>query len=223
MTPMKSRPIRPRPKRAIRRAATRAARGNKPPTHLVVGLTGPNASGKGEVASFLASLGFSVHSLSDVVRDEATRLGLDHSRDTLIRVGVEMRSRHGPGALARRVLPRLTDRAVVDSIRNPGEVAVLRRLPRFLLLGIDAPQPLRFQRSLLRGRLGDGATLEDFASKEERENSTTRAGQQLLATLAQADIVIVNDGTIGDLRRRVREALAARGLRLTVGRPRKPS
>ena len=169
---------------------------------------------------FLASQGFSVRSLSDVVRDEATRRGLDHSRDNLIRVGVEMRTRHGPGALARRVLPRLKGRAVVDSIRNPGEVVVLRRLPRFLLLGIDAPQALRFQRSLLRGRMGDGATLEEFARKEELENSTTRAGQQLLATLAQADVFIDNDGTIEDLRHKVRQALEARGLSLNDDAPR---
>ena len=130
-----------------------------------------------------------------------------------------MRARHGPGALARRVLPQLKGRAVVDSIRNPGEVAVLRGLQHFLLLGIDAPQSLRFQRSLVRGRLGDGATLEEFARKEERENSTTRAGQQLLATLAESDIVIDNDGTIEDLRSEVREALEGRGLSLSDDRP----
>jgi dephospho-CoA kinase len=155
-----------------------------------------------------------MHSLSDEVRHEATGRGLDHSRDTLIRMGVEMRARHGPGALARRVLPRLGPLSVVDSIRNPGEVEVLRGVPRFLLLGIDAPQELRFQRSVLRGRLGDGATLEEFARKEERENSSTQAGQQLLATLALADIVVDNKGTIEDLRRRVREAIEARGASL---------
>ncbi len=146
-----------------------------------MGLTGPNASGKGEVASFLAASGFDVHSLSDAVREEATRRGLDHSRDHLIRVGVDLRSEHGPGALALSVLPRLKWRAVVDSIRNPGEVEVLRRLPHFLLLGIDAPQALP-------------------------------AGQQLLATLALADVLIDNDGTIADLRRKVQRALRAHGL-----------
>ncbi len=161
------------------------------------------------MAKFLAVRGFAVHSLSDVVRDEAARRGLDHSRDSLIRVGVEMRTEAGPGALARQVLPRLSGRAVVDSIRNPGEVEVLRTLPRFVLLGIDAPQPLRFQRSLRRGRLGDGATLEEFARKEERENSKTEAGQQLLATLALADRVVDNDGTIAQLHIRTRRALKA--------------
>lgn len=175
----------------------------------MVGLTGPNASGKGEVAKFLATAGFSVHSLSDVVRDEATLRGLEHTRDNLIGVGVELREAHGPGALARRVLPRLGGRSVVDSIRNPGEVEVLRGLDRFLLLGVDAPLMLRFERSVRRGRRGDGATLEEFAAKEARENSTTEAGQQLLRTLALADFVIDNDGTLDDLHRQVRRRLSA--------------
>lgn len=160
------------------------------------------------MAKFLAARGFAVRSLSDAVRDEATLRGLDHTRDSLIRVGVELRTEGGPGALARRILPSLGRRAVVDSIRNPGEVEVLRTLPRFMLLGIDAPQLLRFQRSVLRGRLGDGATLAEFSRKEERENSTTEAGQQLLATLALADRVVDNDGTIEDLHERTRRALA---------------
>lgn len=215
MIPKTTRPIRARPRKPSHRATRPAARARKPPrpSILVVGLTGPNASGKGEVAKFLAARGFSVSSLSDVVREEATRRGLDHSRDNLIRVGVELRSRGGPGALARRILATLQARAVVDSIRNPGEVDVLRTLPGFVLLGVDAPQPLRFERSARRGRLGDGASLEEFAHKEALENSTTEAGQQLVRTLALADVVVVNDGTIETLHAKVQEALRERGVR----------
>ncbi len=103
---------------------------------------------------------------------------------------------------------------MVDSIRNPGEVAILRTLPRFILLGVDAPQRLRFDRSLRRGRLGDGATLQEFAAKEARENATTEAGQQLMATLALADAVIDNAGTIRALRAAVRGTLRAFSVRL---------
>jgi len=155
-----------------------------------------------------------VHSLSDAVRDEATRPCLDHTRDVLIAMGVRMRIEGGPGALAQRILPRLSHRAVVDSIRNPGEVAVLRRLPRFFLIGVDAPQPLRFDRSVRRGRLEDGATPEEFAAKEARENATTEAGQQLMATLALADAVIDNAGTIRALRAAVRRTLRGLGVGL---------
>jgi len=194
---------------------TARARKHTEPSTLVVGLTGPNASGKGEVAKFLATYGFGVCSLSDVVREEATRRGLDHSRDNLIRIGVELRASGGTGALARRILPQLNQRAVVDSIRNPGEVDVLRTLPRFVLLGVDAPQTLRFERSTRRGRPGDGATLEEFARKEALENSETEAGQQLVRTLALADAVVINDGTIETLHVKVRDALRSLRHRLS--------
>lgn len=199
------------PKRAVRPNPKNKTSLRPSPPGLIVGLTGPNASGKGEVAKYLQAHGFDVFSLSDVVREEATHRGLDHTRDNLIRVGVALREAGGAGALAHRILPRLGRRAVVDSVRNPGEVGALRRRRDFVLLGIDAPLPLRFERSQRRGRAGDGATLDEFAAKEHRENSATPAGQQLVATLALADAVVINDATIDDLHRRVRKVLRQLG------------
>lgn len=181
---------------------------------ICVGLTGPNASGKGEVAAYLAEAGFDRHSLSDVVREEATRQGLDHSRESLIRIGTCLRERFGPGVLAERILPLLGGRSVVDSIRNPGEIEVLRRLPGFHLLGVDAPLEIRFERSRARGRSGDGLTLEDFQRKESLEESERGPGQQLRVCLSMSDVVLLNDGSIEDLRRVVRETLALRGIPL---------
>jgi dephospho-CoA kinase len=167
------------------------------------------------VAKLLAAGGFAVHSLSDVVREAATAAGMEHSRDNLIAVGVRLRSEGGPGVLARRILPRLSGRDVVDSIRHPGEVEVLRTLPRFILLGLNAPLALRFERSIARGRLGDGTTLEEFSRKEARENSDSATGQQLESTLRLADLCISNDGTIADLADRLAAALGTLGA--TIG------
>ncbi len=179
---------------------------------ICVGLTGPNASGKGEAAAYLAESGFSRHSLSDVVREEATRQGLDHSRDSLIRIGTWLREKYGPGVLAERILPLLEERSVVDSIRNAGEIEVLRRLPGFLLLGVDAPIEVRFERSRLRGRSGDGLSLEDFKRKESLEQAGEGPGQQLQVCLSLSDQVILNDGTIPELRSRIRQVLSERGI-----------
>lgn len=177
-------------------------------------MTGPNASGKGEVAKYLQALGFSVHSLSDVVRDAATAAHLDHTRDNLIAIGNRLREEGGPGVLSQRILDRLNGASVVDSIRGPGEVEALRTLPRFVLLGIDAPLALRFERSVRRGRTGDGATLDEFARKEARENSSTETGQQLQRTLALADRTLYNDASLEILHERVRAALATLGVTL---------
>jgi dephospho-CoA kinase len=163
-------------------------------------LTGPNAAGKGEVAGYLQERGFTVHSLSDIVREEATRRGLPTDRGHLIQVGNLLRRLEGPGALAERLLPRLGQRDVVDSIRTPAEVEVLRRLTHFILLGIRASVATRFQRSLVRSRPGDPRTLEEFCQREREENSTEPEAQQLEATFRLADRVLDNDGDRATLR-----------------------
>jgi dephospho-CoA kinase len=175
------------------------------PLQLVVGLTGPNASGKGAAAEALRVRGYAVHSLSDVVREEATRLGRDHSRASLVRTGRELRAACGPGVLAERILPRIRPPSVVDSIRNPGEVEALRRLPAFRLLGVVAGTETRFGRTVRRGRPGDPATLDEFLRQESVEDSEDAEGQRTSATLRLCDAVLQNDGSLEAFR----EALAA--------------
>lgn len=178
---------------------------------LVLGLTGPNASGKGEAAEYLRSLGFEVHSLSDVVRDETRARGLAPERQNLIRVGNELRREGGAGVLAQRILPRLTGRSVVDSIRNPAEVHVLRGLDRFVLLGIRASTRVRFERSLARGRAGDASTLEEFEAAERQENASDPNSQRLQATFDLADDVVENGGSLLDLHARLETVVRSRG------------
>ena len=172
------------------------------PSYL--GLTGPNSSGKGEIAGYLASRhGYRCHSLSDVLRDEARQRGVEPVRAILIPLGNELRAARGPGALADMILPRLTPPALVDSIRNPEEVTVLRRLEGFVLLAVEAPLDLRFRRSVGRQRPGDPASLEEFREREAQENGTDPMAQQLCATAALADHVLRNDGSLDDLHRAI--------------------
>jgi dephospho-CoA kinase len=180
---------------------------------LVIGLTGPNAAGKGEVASYLERKGFRIHSLSDIVREAAAASGLSAEREHLIRIGNELRRDAGAGILAQRILPRLGDRDVVDSIRNPAEVAVLRSVPGFVLVGVRAPAELRFQRSLGRARAGDPGTLERFLAREREENAQEPHAQQLEATFRLADHVVENNGGLDRLHRRIDAILDACGAR----------
>lgn len=179
--------------------------------NVVIGVTGPNAAGKGEVSSYLRTLGFAVHSLSDIVREEAAATGLPPEREHLIHVGTLLREQGGLGVLAERLLPRLGRRDVVDSIRNPAEVATLRNVPGFVLVGVDASPQLRFARSRHRARPGDPGSFEEFLARERQENSANPAGQQLRATLALADRVLDNDGDLGALRLKVDALLRSLG------------
>ncbi len=182
------------------------------PVRVVIGLTGPNAAGKGEAAAYLEGRGFRAHSLSDVVREEAAARGLPPTREHLIRIGNVIRREEGPGALARRIVGRLGSRDVVDSIRNPAEVEVLRGVPDFLLVGVTAPVELRFSRSLGRARPGDPLTLEEFVAREAQENSADPDGQQLAATFHLADRVVENSGRLADLHRALEHLLTDCGV-----------
>ena len=122
-------------------------------------------------------------------------------------MGNEIREIGGPGALATGILEKLGERVVIDSIRNPAEVAVLRRLPRFVLLGVSAPVELRFARSVRRARPGDPTTLEDFKALEEQENSSDLAAQQLDSTFVLADHYVDNNGDLDQLDGKVRRLL----------------
>ena len=174
---------------------------------MVIGLTGSNASGKSEAALYIKSKGFVYHSLSDILREEGKRLGLDPLRENLIRLGNELRHKNGPSVLALRVIERLqeTENHIVDSIRNPAEVEALRKIKDFVLLGIDAPIQIRFRRSLKRKRPGDAKTLHEFTEKEEKENKNSVERQQLKKCLRMADVIIVNDSTIKEFYRKIDE------------------
>ena len=100
-------------------------------------------------------------------------------------------------------------RDVVDSVRHPAEVERLRRIPGFVLIGVDAPAELRFARSRQRSRPGDPETFAEFQSRERQENSTNPAGQQLRATFALADRVVANDRDLAALRLEVDALLRA--------------
>ena len=179
------------------------------PLSLIIGLTGPNAAGKGEAAAALKALGFAYHSLSDAVREAALQRGRTTGRDDLILTGNELRREGGPGILAELTLPKLGRRDLVDSIRNPAEVAVLRRVPGFFLLGVTALPEVRFERARRRQGRGDAvASLQSFLDKEAEENTADPAAQQLGATFALADRIITNDGSIEELHQSIRALVA---------------
>lgn len=172
---------------------------------MVLGLTGPNASGKGEVAKYLQSKGYLVYSLSDGLREEAKKAGLDESRKTLINFGYRVRKKYGEAILVKKIYQKIGEQKniVIDSIRNPGEIKELRKLSTVFILGIDAPEKLRYQRLLKRGRLGDLKNFKEFIQAEKKENSNRKFAQQIGECVKLADKVIINDGSLKTLQQKV--------------------
>ncbi len=177
---------------------------------MIIGLTGKNGSGKGEVASFLKERGFGYLSLSDVLRSHLRSRRKSLTRQNLIAAGNRLRAAEGAGVLAEKVLARmdLDKNYVVDSIRHPEEVKVLRRRKDFVLLRVDAPEKVRFERLKQRGREQDPKNLHQFRRLEQFEaRSRIRENQQLHRTLRMADRVVRNNGSLRTLDQRLRNLL----------------
>lgn len=177
---------------------------------MIIGLTGRNGSGKGEVASFLKERGFISYSLSDVLRDELNARKIKITREALIEIGRELRTTEGPTVLADRILQKLDvdKNYVVDSIRNPKEVTALKRRPNFHLVVVAASPKTRFERTKARARESDPQTYENFLKTEERElSSPDPASQQLIETEKLADYILENEGTIEQLHEEITKML----------------
>jgi len=170
---------------------------------MIVGLTGAYCAGKGEAAAYLAKKGFEYFSCSDEIRSILKEKGVEPGRDAMIKEGNELRKKFGAGYLASRIARKLKKSGVVDSIRNVEEINVLRETGKFILVYIDAPPELRFERAKKRGRAGEGETFEEFMEKENRERSTEINEQQLDLCMEQADYKIMNDSSLEDLHRQI--------------------
>lgn len=177
---------------------------------MIIGLTGKNAAGKGEVAKFLEERGFQFSSLSDILREELRHRHMTPTRDHLTRVGNELREKFGPSILAERILKTLVESQnyVIDSFRNPAEVEAFRRRSDFVLWAVIASPKARFERIKARGREQDPKTLAQFKAVEAREaHNVDRNKQSLDACERLADRRIANNGKLDQLYRRITDVL----------------
>lgn len=182
---------------------------------LLIGLVGPIAAGKGEVAKCLEASGFSTFTLSDQVREEARRRGISEpTREDLQNLGDELRETLGEEVLARRALAGIRQGgvllAVIGGIRNPAEVRYLKHQERFFLVGVTAPQRIRFERTRRRGRSNNSRTWEEFLDADSRDLGAGLANhrQNVQACLVLADFTIDNRGSKEELYKQVALILA---------------
>jgi dephospho-CoA kinase len=164
---------------------------------LLIGLVGLFAAGKGEVAKFFMDKGFHYYSLSDELREMLRSEGKEITRDALHELGNRLRTEHGAGYLAELIRQKIKYPAVVDSIRNQAEVEELRKEKHFVLLSVESPIEVRYQRVLARMREGEGIlSLEEFRQKEEMELAGSEAEQQTAKVIEMADCIVKNDSTL---------------------------
>src|SRR5262245_4156742 len=168
---------------------------------MLIGLTGRNAAGKGEVARYLQRKSFYYFSLSDAIRDEIRSRGEQPTRERLIIIGNELGQKHGATVLAERILSKIEDdkHYIIDSIRNPAEIETFREAKHFKLIQVETPPKVRFQRIVNRQRESDPKTYEEFVTLENREAEGDDTSQNLMKMELITDYPLINDSPIEKL------------------------
>jgi dephospho-CoA kinase len=171
---------------------------------MIVGLTGSFGAGKGWVADYLvAHKGFAHFSARTFIIAEITKRGMPINRDSMIEVANGLRKDHGPTYIFEQLVAMATAHGgdcVVESIRAVAEAKYLKEQGG-IVLGIDAPPLIRYERIKKRGNETDDVTFEQWRDQEIREsNPDDPTKQDIFGALKISDTIINNDGDEAALR-----------------------
>ncbi len=159
-----------------------------------------------------ASIGIPVVVMGDIVREEATRRKLSHTPKTLGKIMLDLRKKFGPAVIAIRCkekIQKLEENCIViDGARSEAEIEYFRQIFEcVIVVAVHSSPKVRFQRLVERGRPDDAFTWENFRERDSRELDVG-----LGRVIAQADMILVNDGEPEDLKQRVLELLKEQSL-----------
>ena len=171
----------------------------KPP-RLVVCLTGMPGAGKSTSAEVAEPLGFKVFRMGDDVRMEAEKRKIPPTDENLGAIMLQLRQAGGIVAIAilckQRIEKDKSKLILIDGVRNINEFFEFKKLGMAVLVTIHATPERRFQFLKARGRADSPQSFQSFEARDRRE-LTVGIGE----AIALADEVIVNGGSIDDLKK----------------------
>lgn len=182
---------------------------------MILGLSGTNASGKDELATYLRdSHNFLLFHTSDYIREEAKKRYGNILRPTLFKVGNELRQEGGAGVLAQMGLKEYEENneeyrgVVISSIRTLGEVEAIHKANGKIVF-LDASRQIRYERIRSRSRADDQIDFDTFVEHEEAElfESNDPAKFNILGVKEEADILIKNETSVEDFTNKATELL----------------
>ncbi len=168
---------------------------------MIYGIAGTFASGKDTLAEWLEHNGFTHVSTSDLVRGGAEKEYGSTDRKRLYEYGNKLRLEAGGGIFVEQALAQTMglDKVAISGIRSVGEVEALKQAGGVLVF-VDAPVELRYERAHKRGRDEDDKNLENFKKSEAKElnkPASNETEQNIGAVREMADVTILNDDTLG--------------------------
>lgn len=175
---------------------------------IVIGVAGLRAAGKSIVNEVAGEMGIESVEMRSIVVEMMKEKGIEITNRSLREFADELRKREGYDAVARRMIERIKKRKdaalIVNGIRGYEEVKRFKEAfgDRFVLVGVFAPQKVRFERVIRRNLPEDPKSWEEFVWADEKE-----LGWGTADSFAFSDYMIVNVSTKEEMKEQVRRVL----------------
>ena len=179
----------------------------------ILSIIGAIGSGKDTAAKYLSEkLSIPAFEISKPIKDFVIGQGLEPTRENLTVLGSKLVKENGPEFLPKALIDKTSqDLIIITGIRVPKIIKYLRENHNLILLAITAEPEVRFQRSIVRNKLGEAKTFEEFIKNEKVENSPPNA-QRLFECMKLADYTISNDADLETFFRKIDDFLKLKKL-----------
>jgi len=171
----------------------------------IIAFTGMPASGKSEAVQIAKDKGIPIIRMGDFVWEETKRQEKPLDDKNVGEIAQRMREKYGLDIWAKQTVGKIhclteSPLVVIDGVRSMEEIEYFKKNlgMDFLIIAIDAPDKLRMKRAIQRGRIDDSKNLKDLEERDKREICWG-----LQKVIANADIVIQNNGSIKDFKKQI--------------------
>lgn len=159
-------------------------------------------AGKGVFRRTVQKLDYPFVVMGDQVREEVKRRNLKPTPENMGKTMINLRETEGPATIAKRCISKIENQnhkiVFIDGIRSLVEVQEFKNhFPDFMLLAIHASPKTRYKRLFRRKRSDDPKDWDTFIERDLRE-----LGVGMGSVIALADYMIVNEGSITQLKQK---------------------
>jgi len=175
---------------------------------IVIGVAGMRAAGKSIVNEVAKELGVNSMEMRSIVVEMMREKKIEINNRTLREFADELRKKEGYDVVARKTIERIRSMRdktlVVNGIRGYEELKRFKEVfgDNFVLIGVFAPQKMRFDRVMKRNLPEDPKNWVEFVWADEKE-----LGWGVADSFAFSDYMIVNTGAKEKMREEVKALL----------------